>query len=288
MAKKRANTVNSTDSGAPVEVLDPETPTESASGTAEVPLTDEEMAELEEAMLEEESEPAPRPQRGRKKKSRSISADAGPLSLCDVVNSPEANDAWWQEHRLVIYRKDVSKDMKALMKADSGRTWIDRITGPFTQEEFDESYLRSHYGGGLFSVFLQEKPTGGNKWGQLLDCEFVIAGPAKFTDEEAAAARRANPNQQQVQAPSGDRGELGVVLDLLQRQIDRADAPQAAALSSLAETMRTGQQASTQLLMDTMKQVMEMRNRPDSGGNDKLIETGMSVLLKQLESKPIQ
>jgi len=241
--------------------------------------------------FEDDPEPASRPRRPKKSKphaSRSARADSGPLSLADLVNSPDANDAWWQEHRLVIYRKDISKDMKALMKADSGRTWIDRISGPFSQEEFDESYLRSHYGGGLFSVFLQEKPTGGNKWDALMEAEYVIAGPPKYTDEEAAAARRANPNQQHPQAPlSGERSEIGTVLDLLQRQIDRAEAPQAQALASFAETIRTGQQASTEMLMQSMRQVIEMRSQPNGGGSDKLIEMLLGMVLKQIEAKPI-
>lgn len=232
-----------------------------------------------------EDEPEPRPRRGRKPRAR----DIGPLSLADVVNSPEANDAWWQEHRLVIYRKDVSKDMKALMKADSGRTWIDRISGPFGGEDFDESYLRSHYGGGLFQVFLQEKPNGGGKWNVLMEAEYAIAGPPKYTDEEAAAQRRANPAQSgSAGAPVGDRSEMVAVLELLQRQIERAEAPQAQALASFADTIRTGQQASTEMLMQSMRQIIELRSQPNGGGSDKLIEMLMGMLMKQVEARPAE
>lgn len=295
MAKKPIKSNKKPETEAPEgvqeEILDDAAPpdvTEEVQGDDEAvqPPFDDELIEED---GEEYDEPAPAPARSKGKKRgrppKAARVDSGPLSLSDVVNSTDANEAWWQEHRLVIYRKDISKDMKALMKADSGRTWIDRISGPFTQDEFDESYLRARYGGGLFQVYLQEKPTGGNKWDALMEAEYVIAGPPKYTDEEAAAARRANPNQQSQSTvtAAGDRTELGTVLDLLQRQIERADAPQAAAMASLADTMRTGQQASTQMLMETMRQVMEMRNQPNNGGSEKLIEMLMGMVVDQMK-----
>jgi len=244
---------------------------------------DEQVSEGAPGQEEEAAPAAPRRKPGRKPKR-----DTGPYSLADVVNSPDSNDAWWQEHRLVIYRKDVSKDMKALMKADSGRTWIDRISGPFS-EEFDESYLRAHYGGGLFTVFLQEKPTGGNKWDALMEAEYVIAGPPRYTDEEAAAARRANPNAQpQFASGIGEpRSETGALLELLRDQIKRADAPQAVALQSFAETLRAGQQVSNDMLMTTMRQVMELRAPGNNGQSDKLLEMLLGMI-KDRGEKPVE
>lgn len=230
---------------------------------------------------DDEDQPAPRARRPVKKRGRRPAAADAPITFADVVNDPALN---WQEHRVVVYRKTVTKDMKAVMKANSGRTWIDQIAGPF-DEEFGEAYLRKHYGGGVFSVYLQEKVAGSKKWDELMEAEYAIAGAAKYTEEEAAAYNKMNP--QQGVAPSGDRSEVGMIVDLLQRQMDKADAPQAAAMQALADSIRTGQQVSTEMLMSTVKQIIELRGS-NQGNSDtsQLLQTMLAMVEKMAARKP--